>query len=115
MANIAVDGQKIEARDGTSILEASLEAEIYIPHLCSHPQLDASSEFQSSEEIYVGGVAHKGEAGRSFEGCNLCLVQIEGREDLQKACKTKVEDGLVITTDSPDADPCSTGYYVFFY
>jgi NADPH-dependent glutamate synthase beta subunit-like oxidoreductase/NAD-dependent dihydropyrimidine dehydrogenase PreA subunit len=102
MANIAVDGQKIEARDGTSILEASLEAEIYIPHLCSHPQLDALSEVQSMEEVYIGGVVHKGEAGEAFEGCNLCLVQIEGSEDLQKACKTKVEDGLVITTDSPE-------------
>jgi len=102
MANITVDGQKIEAQDGKSILEASIEAEIYIPHLCGHPQLDASSEAQSSEEVYIGGVAHKGETGASFEGCNLCLVQIEGRDGLHKACKTTVEDGLVITADSPE-------------
>jgi Fe-S-cluster-containing dehydrogenase component len=102
MANITVDGQKIEAQDGKRILEASIEAEIYIPHLCGHPQLDASSEVQPSEEVYVGGVAHKGEAGASFEGCNLCLVQIEGREGLHKACKTLVEDGMTITTVSPE-------------
>ena len=102
MANITVDGQKIEAQDGKRILEASIEAEIYIPHLCGHPQLDASSEVQPGEEVYVGGVAHKGETGASFEGCNLCLVQIEGREGLHKACKTLVEDGMTITTVSPE-------------
>ncbi len=55
MANIAVDGQKIEAQDGKNILEASIEAEIYIPHLCAHPQLGDSSEvLQSMDEVYIG-------------------------------------------------------------
>ena len=100
MANITIDGQKIDAQDGKSILAASIEAQIYIPHLCGHPQLDVLSEATSIEEVYVGGVAHKGEAGAAFEGCNLCLVQIEGREGLHKSCKTTVEDGMVITADS---------------
>jgi len=102
MANITVDGQKIEAQDGKSILEASIEAEIYIPHLCAHPQLGDSSEVQSMDEVYVGGESHKGEAGAAFEGCNLCLVQIEGRDGFHKSCKTPVEDGQAIITDSPE-------------
>ena len=102
MANITIDGQKIEARDGKSILEASIEAEIYIPHLCGHPQLDASKQAQSIGEVYIGGVAHKGEEGAAFEGCNLCLVQIAGRQGLHNSCKTLVEDGMTITTSSPE-------------
>ena len=102
MANITVDGQKIEAQDGKSILEASIEAEIYIPHLCAHPQLGDSSEVQSMDEVYVGGEGHKGEEGAAFEGCNLCIVQIEGRDGFHNSCKTPVEDGLAITTDSPE-------------
>jgi NADPH-dependent glutamate synthase beta subunit-like oxidoreductase/NAD-dependent dihydropyrimidine dehydrogenase PreA subunit len=102
MANITIDGQKIEAQDGKTILAASIEAEIYIPHLCCHPQLDAASEVTSEGEIYIGGVAHRGEAGAAFEGCNLCLVQIEGKAGLQKSCKTLVENGMIITTASPE-------------
>ena len=102
MANITVDGQKIEAQDGKSVLEASIEAEIYIPHLCAHPQLADSSEVQSMDEVYIGGERHTGEVGAAFEGCNLCLVQIEGRDGFHNSCKTPVEDGLVITTDSPE-------------
>ena len=102
MANITIDGQKTEAQDGTSILKAAIAAEIYIPHLCGHPQLDASSEVQSMEEIHVGGVVHKGDAGVSSEGCNLCLVQIEGRDGFHKSCQTLIEDGMAITTDSAE-------------
>jgi NADPH-dependent glutamate synthase beta subunit-like oxidoreductase len=54
------------------------------------------------DEVYVGGESHRGEAGAAFEGCNLCLVQIEGRDGFHKSCKTPVEDGLAITTDSPE-------------
>lgn len=102
MANITIDGQKREARDGKSILAASIEAQIYIPHLCSDRRLDLLSEARSVEQVYVGGVAHRGEAGAAFEGCNLCLVQIEGREGLHKSCKTTVEDGMVIITVSSE-------------
>jgi len=102
MANITIDGQKTEAQDGASILKAAIAAEIYIPHLCVHPQLDASSAVQSMEEIYVGGAAHQGDAGVSFEGCNLCLVQVEGRDGFQRSCQTLIEEGMIITTDSAE-------------
>ena len=38
---ITIDGKQIEAKKDSSILEAALEAGIYIPHLCSHPDLEA--------------------------------------------------------------------------
>jgi len=102
MADITINGQKIEAQDGKTILEASIEVEIYIPHLCAHPQLEGSSEVRSMDEIHIGGEVHKGVAGESFEGCNLCLVQIDGRDGFQNSCNTVIEDGMTITTDSAE-------------
>jgi formate dehydrogenase alpha subunit len=76
---LTIDGQRVTAREGMTILEAALENGIYIPHLCYHPDL---------EPVGV---------------CRLCLVEIEGRE-LTISCHTPVEEGLVVRTESPDID-----------
>ena len=102
MTAITINEQKIEVSGDKSILEAALGAEIYIPHLCHHPQLASLSELSSLEEVYQGDVTYRGEAGMTFEGCNLCLVEIQGREGLFQSCKTLAEDGLIIKTDSPE-------------
>jgi len=36
---LTIDGREIEVQKGKSILEASLEGGIYIPHLCHHADL----------------------------------------------------------------------------
>ena len=36
-----INDREVEAREGQSILDAALEAGIFIPHLCSHPDLEA--------------------------------------------------------------------------
>ena len=77
---LTVNGQEIEAREGQSILDASLEAGIFIPHLCSHPDLEAKG------------------------GCRLCSVEIEGREGAVPSCMTPVEEGMVVHTTGPEAD-----------
>ena len=77
---ITIDGKEIEAREGQSILEAALEADIFIPHLCSHPDLEAKG------------------------GCRLCSVEIEGMEDPVPSCMTKAEEGMKITVNGPGAD-----------
>ncbi|MCL0048662.1 2Fe-2S iron-sulfur cluster-binding protein, partial [Dehalococcoidia bacterium] len=35
----SIDGLKIKANEGDTILRAALEHGIYIPHLCYHPDL----------------------------------------------------------------------------
>ena len=40
MIEIIIDNKKVETRDGHTILQAALENDIYIPHLCYHPELD---------------------------------------------------------------------------
>lgn len=100
MANMIIDGRNIEAGGGKTILQAALEAGVYIPHLCFHPQLTSLSEIKAGEEICQGAVVHRGKGGEEFEGCKLCLVEIEGRDGLFRSCKTVVEDGMSVRTDS---------------
>ncbi|MDY7034172.1 MAG: FAD-dependent oxidoreductase [Thermodesulfobacteriota bacterium] len=102
MANMTINGQRVEAQEGKSILEAAIASQIYIPHLCYTPQMDVFSEITSIKEVYAGGALHQGEKDQTSDGCNLCLVQIRGREGLFHSCRTRVEDGMVITTDSPE-------------
>jgi NADPH-dependent glutamate synthase beta subunit-like oxidoreductase/Pyruvate/2-oxoacid:ferredoxin oxidoreductase delta subunit/ferredoxin len=72
--NLNIDGRAIETPKGKSILEASLEASIYIPYLCYHPDLGTTGE------------------------CGLCVVEAVGREDLVLACKEPATNGLSILT-----------------
>lgn len=102
MISMEVDGKRIECSGDKTILAAALEAGIHIPHLCSHPQLDSFAGVNSLEIIYQGDVAHRGDPGTAFEGCNLCLVEIEGREGQLQSCKVIAEQGMVVHADSPE-------------
>jgi predicted molibdopterin-dependent oxidoreductase YjgC len=73
----SIDGLKIKANEGDTILRAALENDIYIPHLCYHPDL------------------------KPFGGCRLCMIEIEGR-GLTISCKAPVEEGIKVITESPD-------------
>ena len=73
---LTIDGLSVTAREGTTVLEAALAADVYIPHLCHHPDLDPA------------GV------------CRLCMVDIEGR-GMVLSCQAPVEQDLVVHTDSP--------------
>ena len=74
---LTIDGTKLKVDKELSILEAALENGIYIPNLCYRADL------------------------KPVGVCRLCMVDIEGKE-LTIACKTPVEEGLVIRTQSPE-------------
>lgn len=77
---ITIEGKEIEARAGQSVLDAALDGDVYIPHLCKHPDLEAAG------------------------GCRLCCVEIEGVENVVPACKTEVWEGMKVSVNSPGAD-----------
>ncbi|KPK48068.1 MAG: hypothetical protein AMJ77_00895, partial [Dehalococcoidia bacterium SM23_28_2] len=78
MATIIVDDNPIEAPEGAPLLEALRKAGIYIPSLC-----------------YLEGLPPYG-------GCRMCLVEIEGMRGLQLSCTTRVSDGMVVRTNTPE-------------
>lgn len=100
---IIIDGVEVEAIPGQTILQAALNAGIYIPHLCYHPDLPpVSGSMLSSEVVYRDGQEVKGEAGKEYEGCQLCLVKVEGVSELVRACNTQVSEGMVVYTNTPE-------------
>ena len=80
MVKLNIDGREVETKKGRTVLEAALEAGVYIPHLCHHPDLTP-----------VGG-------------CGLCLVEIEGIQGLATSCTTPAEEGMRVKTKTPQVD-----------
>ncbi len=76
MINLKIDGKKVKAEENQTVLEAAIEAGIYIPNLCYHPNLNP-----------IGS-------------CRLCVVDIDGMKGFPIACHTKVSDGMVVKTDT---------------
>jgi formate dehydrogenase (NADP+) beta subunit len=77
---IVIDGMELDADENKTVMEVAEESDIYIPHICHHPDLDD-----------VGG-------------CRLCIVEIQGTDEVQTACTTKVEPGMIIKTKSERLD-----------
>jgi NADH-quinone oxidoreductase chain G len=77
MINLTINGKKVTAEDGDTILDAAMKHNIYIPNLCYDKRL------------------------RPYGGCRLCLVEVEGQAKLLAACSSPAQDGMVIHTDTP--------------
>ena len=71
---LTIDGRPVKASLGTTVLEAALEAGIYIPNLCYHPDLEP------------------------YGGCRMCIVEIQGVRGFPTACTTKVVEGMEVRT-----------------
>jgi NADH dehydrogenase/NADH:ubiquinone oxidoreductase subunit G len=79
MATLKINGKKITAPDGATILEAAREHDIKIPTLCSN------------------------EALKPYGACRLCIVEVtqNGRTTIETSCTYPAEDGLEVKTESP--------------
>jgi iron only hydrogenase large subunit-like protein/ferredoxin len=71
-----MDGQKIVAKEGMSVLEVAKENGIHIPTLC-----------------YLKDINEIG-------ACRVCVVEIKGRNNLLTSCTTKIEEGMEVLTSS---------------
>jgi heterodisulfide reductase subunit A len=76
---LEIDGKEVEAKEGTTVLQAAKSAGIEIPTLCYH------------------------EALSPYGACGLCIVEIAnaGRTRLVTSCLYPVEQGLVVNTHTP--------------
>ncbi|MFZ0931906.1 MAG: molybdopterin-dependent oxidoreductase [Syntrophobacteraceae bacterium] len=77
MVNITMNGQKVSAPPGSTILQAAKQAGIDIPTLCDHPAL-----------IPIGA-------------CRICVVDVQGQRTLMTACTFPITEGMVVETESP--------------
>ena len=73
---LTIDGREVQAREGSTILDACRRLEIDTPTLC---QLD------NLTPVNV---------------CRVCVVELEGSRVLVPACSRQVEAGMKVATDS---------------
>ena len=77
MINLTINGKKVTAEDGATILEAALKHKIYIPNLCADKRL------------------------RPYGGCRLCLVEVKDQPRLFAACSAPAGEGMEVITETP--------------
>lgn len=80
--HLKIDGSKVSADEGMTVLEAAQRAGIFIPTLCHHEKLEP------------------------FGGCRVCIVEVEvkGWTKLVVSCVYPVEEGLIVRTRSEKVD-----------
>ncbi len=74
--NLTIDGRRLLATEGETILEAARRHGIDIPTLCFHEALPTRGS------------------------CWLCIVEIKGKNRFIPACSTKVSEGMVVETSN---------------
>jgi len=76
MITLTIDGKKVEAPKGVTVLEAALGAGIYVPTLCYDPDL------------------------KPYGACRLCVVEIDGMRGIVSSCTTPAADKMVVHTET---------------
>lgn len=76
MITVKINGVDYEAKEGSTILDVARENGVDIPTLC-----------------FMEGVSDVG-------SCRLCMVEAEGYDTMLPACRTKVKEGMILSTDS---------------
>ncbi|MDP2661096.1 MAG: 2Fe-2S iron-sulfur cluster-binding protein, partial [Dehalococcoidia bacterium] len=101
--SLNIDNVKIEVPEGASILDAARQAKVYIPTLCSHPDLPPYRRTDGAERVYTGKDLHyDGTAAPPQRvGCGLCFIEVEG-EGAKKSCITAASPGMKVKTDTPE-------------
>ncbi len=77
MVNFTLNGRRITAHEGETVLEAAAEHGVVIPTLCYHKDLSP-----------VGS-------------CRLCMVEVEGWQGQVAACTLLVSEGISVQTETP--------------
>jgi len=75
-ATLILDGMPVPFADGQTIMDAAMAADIFIPHLCHHPEF------------------------RPQGSCKLCTVKANGR--YVSSCTMQAKDGMEVENNTPD-------------
>ena len=77
MLNVTIDGVRVEAHEGETILSTARRAGADIPTLCWMKDIN------------------------EIGSCRVCVVEVEGQDGLAAACNAPVFDGMSVRTKSP--------------
>ncbi|HLR82982.1 MAG TPA: NADH-quinone oxidoreductase subunit NuoG [Paenalcaligenes sp.] len=79
MVELTIDGIKVEAPEGSMVIQAAQDVGVYVPHFCYHKKLSIAAN------------------------CRMCLVEVEKAPKPLPACATPVTNGMVVYTRSEKA------------
>jgi formate dehydrogenase alpha subunit len=77
---ITIDGQEVKTEPGKMVLEAAIDAGIYIPYLCYHPGM------------------------KPFGACRTCVVSVVDGRGTPASCTLPVQDGMIINNNVPEVN-----------
>ncbi len=89
MVKLTFNGQEIEVKKGTLLIEAAKSAGAEIPHFCYHPKLKYDAN------------------------CRMCIVEVEKMPKLQTSCSTVAVEGMVVRSDNPRVKEAQNGVMAF--
>jgi NADH-quinone oxidoreductase subunit G len=89
MLEIEIDGKLMEVPDGSTIMDATNQAGIYVPHFCYHRKLSIAAN------------------------CRMCLVHVDKAPKPLPACATPVTNGMKVHTHSAQAIDAQKGVMEF--
>ena len=73
---ITIDGVQVRTQQGKMVIEAAIEAGIYVPYLCYHPGM------------------------KPFAACRMCVVEVEGGRGYPASCTLPVQEGMVVKNNT---------------
>jgi [NiFe] hydrogenase diaphorase moiety small subunit len=76
IGHFEIDGQRVPFRQGQTIMDAAMEAGVYIPHLCHNPEF------------------------KPHGSCRLCTVTLNGRK--VASCTTPAQEGAKVGNNDED-------------
>src|SRR5688572_31320201 len=76
---LTIDGRPVELADGASVLDGVNRLGLPLPQLCKDPDRPA------------------------LGACRTCLVHVDGVRGTPAACHLPARDGMVVSTEHPDA------------
>src|SRR4051795_3932819 len=89
MLELEIDGRKIEVPEGSTVMDATNKAGVYVPHFCYHKKLSIAAN------------------------CRMCLVQVEKAPKPLPACATPATEGMKVHTHSDAAIDAQKGVMEF--
>ena len=89
LVNVEIDGQVVQAKPGTMLIEVAESVGVSIPRFCYHKKLSVAAN------------------------CRMCMVEVEKAPKPLPACATPVNDGMKVHTASATALAAQKGTMEF--
>ena len=73
---MVIDGQEVKTEAGKTVIQAAMDAGLYIPYLCYYPGM------------------------KPYGACRMCVVEIENTRGTPASCTTPVANDMVVWTNT---------------